>query len=370
MSSNVDAIVVGGGQSGLAAAHHLTHAGLQATVLEAGPEPVGSWPHYYDSLTLFSPARYSSLPGRPFPGDPDHYPDRDEVVEYLRDYATHLSADIRTDIRVTTATPDSTGFAVHTDTGEVFTAPLLIAATGGFGNPHRPDLPGRDRFVGTVMHAADYRTPARFADHHVVVVGAGNSAVQIAVELAETAATVTLAARRPPKVVAQQAFGRDIHYWFTRTGLDTAPVGRFVERPPTVPIFDTGHYKSALAAGRPAVRPMFTGLDTESAHWPDGTTTPVQTVITATGYRPDLGWLTGLGALTTDGAPRHREGLSTTHPGLGYLGLEWQRSLSSASLRGVGRDAARLVTRLARTPVSVRGSAEWPGTSGSRLGRR
>lgn len=348
MSSNVDAIVVGAGQSGLAAAHHLTHAGLRTTVLEAGPEPVGSWPHYYDSLTLFSPARYSSLPGHPFPGDPDHYPHRDEVADYLRDYAAHLIADIRTETRVTTVTHGSAGFAVHSDTGEIFAAPLLVAATGGFGNPNRPTLPGQDRFDGTMMHAADYRDPAPFTGHHVVVVGAGNSAVQIAAELADTAATVTLAARRPPKLVPQKPFGRDIHYWFTRTGLDTAPIGRFVEHPPTTPVFDTGHYKAALAAGRPAVRPMFTTLDAESARWRDGTATPVDTVVTATGYRPDLGWLADLGALTTDGAPRHREGLSTTHPGLGYLGLEWQRSLSSASLRGVGRDAARLTRSLAR----------------------
>ena len=93
--SDYDALVLGGGQSGLAAAHALRREHLRTAVLEASDEPVGSWPHYYDSLTLFSPAKYSALPGLPFPGDPDRYPQRDEVVDYLRRYAKTLDVDIR-----------------------------------------------------------------------------------------------------------------------------------------------------------------------------------------------------------------------------------------------------------------------------------
>ena len=93
-------VIIGGGQSGLAAAYAARAAGLNAVVLEAGPEPVGSWPSYYDGLRLFSPARYSELPGRPFGGNPDRYPTRDELTEYLRAYAADLDVDIRTGQRV------------------------------------------------------------------------------------------------------------------------------------------------------------------------------------------------------------------------------------------------------------------------------
>ena len=127
-----DAIIIGGGQSGLAAAHALLTQGMQPVVLEAGDEPVGSWPHYYDSLTLFSPARYSALPGMAFPGDPDHYPRRDEVIDYLTRYATRLDADIRTHHRVTSVTTQGQGFAIHTTDNQVLTAPIVIAATGGW----------------------------------------------------------------------------------------------------------------------------------------------------------------------------------------------------------------------------------------------
>ena len=116
---------------------------MNPAILEAGDEPVGSWPHYYGSLTLFSPAKYSSLPGLPFPGDPDRYPRRDEVVDYLRRYAKTLDVDIHVNHRVLTVDHDGRAFTAHTGTGTASTAPRLIAATGGFGSPHLPDLPGR-----------------------------------------------------------------------------------------------------------------------------------------------------------------------------------------------------------------------------------
>ncbi|HEY5858129.1 MAG TPA: NAD(P)-binding domain-containing protein [Aldersonia sp.] len=348
--SDYDVIVVGGGQSGLAAAHHARRRALSTAVIEAGDEPVGSWPHYYDSLTLFSPARYSGLPGMPFPGDPQRYPRRDEVVDYLRRYATTLAADIHLCTRVTAVTHEDGVFTAHTTTGTV-TARRMIAATGGFGSPHLPTLRGQESFTGKVVHASSYRSPAEFAGQSVIVVGAGNSAVQIAAELADVA-QVSLASRRPVKFMPQRPLGRDMHFWFTVTGLDAAPIGHLLKTAPTPPVFDTGRYKAALRAGKPTVQPMFTALHGSEAVWPDGTRTRVDTVLLATGYTPHLPYLAGLGALTDTGRPRHRAGLSTTHPGLGYLGLEWQRSLSSASLRGVGRDARHLVGRLARVGSS------------------
>jgi putative flavoprotein involved in K+ transport len=215
-----DVVIIGGGQSGLAAAYAAREAGLEPVVLEAGPEPVGSWPRYYESLTLFSPARYSSLPGRPFPGDPERYPRRDEVVAYLREYAAALDADIRCNQRVETVTVlDGGGFEVETAAGLVIRTHRVIAATGGFGAPNRPPLPGLAEFDGEVLHASEYRSPEAFAGRRVLVVGGGNSAVQIAEELARVA-DVTVTTRSPLKFVPQRPLGRDLHWWLTVTRLD------------------------------------------------------------------------------------------------------------------------------------------------------
>ncbi|MFF5449813.1 flavin-containing monooxygenase [Streptomyces sp. NPDC012950] len=222
---HIDVAVIGGGQSGLATAHALLRRGLQPVVLEASGQAAGSWPRYYDSLTLFSPARYSSLPGMPFPGaDRDRYPHRDEVVAYLTAYADRLDADIRTGQCVTSVRRNGSAFEVVLEGGGRLTARAVVAASGTFGRPHRPALPGLEGFTGHVLHAADYRSPAPFTGGgRPVVVGAGNSAVQIAAELAATA-RVTLATRGPVKFAAQRILGRDLHFWTARTGLDIAPL--------------------------------------------------------------------------------------------------------------------------------------------------
>ncbi|MEU3228050.1 NAD(P)/FAD-dependent oxidoreductase [Streptomyces sp. NPDC006976] len=343
---HVDVAVIGGGQSGLAAAHALRGQGLQPVVLEASERAAGSWPRYYDSLTLFSPARYSSLPGVPFGGDPDRYPHRDEVVAYLLRCADRLDAEIRTRTRVQEVRLDEGAFMLGLEDGRRLAVRAVIAATGTFGRPHRPDLSGIDTYTGTLLHAADYRSPEPFDGQRVVVVGAGNSAVQIAAELAGRA-RVTLATRHPVRFARQRTLGRDLHWWLNRTGLDTLPVGRFLSTPPTQLVIDDGRYRDAVTSGRPDLRPLFTGASGTKVTWADGGAEEVDAIVLATGYRPDLGYLTPLGALDTTGHPRHREEMSLTHAGLAYVGLEWQRSLSSNSLRGVGTDAARAAQRIA-----------------------
>ncbi|MFG2084690.1 flavin-containing monooxygenase [Spirillospora sp. NPDC048824] len=343
-------VIVGGGQAGLATAHTVQALGMgRPVVLEAADRPAGSWPRYYDGLTLFSPARRSALPGAPFPGDPDGYPARDEVVAYLADYASRLDADIRTGHRVErVSATGSGGFEAVTVDGEVFAASLVIAATGGFSRPHRPELPGLDAFSGTVLHSAEYRRPEPFAGRRVVIVGGGNSAVQIAIELAAHA-RVTLATRHPLRFMAQRVLGRDIHLWLHRTGLDTAGWARpLLTGGKGTPVMDTGTYRDTIAKGNPDRRPMFTRLDGDQVVWSDQTRERVDVVLLATGYRPGVEYLDGLGALDAGGRPRHDGGVSTTHSGLGYVGLEWQRSFASATLRGVAADARHVLNRLRR----------------------
>ena len=263
-------------------------------------------------------------------------------------YAKNLDAEIRTDHRVERLRRDGPRFVVEVHNSEAVTASVVIAASGAFGRPYRPDLPGLDSFTGTVLHAADYREPTGFTGQRIVVVGAANSAVQIGAELAEHA-RVSLATRHPIKFAPQLILGRDVHFWSVVSGFDHLPIGHLVRNPPPMPVNDNGRYCQVIDTGNPDQRRMFTAIDGSQLTWADGTREHVDTLILATGYRPELSYLDGTGALTDDGLPLQKRGLSTTVPGLGYVGLEWQRSFASATLRGVGRDARYVTARLLRT---------------------
>lgn len=354
-------VIIGGGQSGLAAGRAARDTGWDPVILEAGARPAGSWPGYYDSLTLFSPAGYSGFPGYAFPGRPDRYPTRDEVVAFLTGYADWLALDLRTGTRVVEVGPAGSGFEVRTENGDVLGADAVIAATGAFGNPVRPEFPGRAAFGGEVLTVAEYRSPARFAGRRVVVVGAGNSAVQVAYELSETA-RVSLAVRSPVQFVPQVRGGRDLHYWLHLLKLDLLPPSVLARLIKGTPVFDTGLYQAALDTGRLDQRAVFSGFTETGVRWTDGTAEAVDAVILATGYQPFLPYLKGSGALAPDGRPRHRHGLSLTHPGLGFLGLEFQRSFSSNTLRGVHRDAVYLINALARRTAGAARLTEAKGT--------
>ena len=347
MTSVTDVVVIGAGQSGLAAARTLQAHGISPVVLEAGPEPAGSWPRYYDSLALFSPARYSAMPGLDFPGEPGHYPHRDEVASYLGRYAASLGADIRTNTPVAAVEAHGqAGFLVHTATGQTIHAAGVVAATGSFGNPCVPALPGQDHFTGQLLHVAGYRSPHQHAGERIVVAGAGNSAVQVGYELAQVA-TVTLATRRPVNFHPQRRGGQDLHYWLVTSGFDLLPPEWLSHYLGDRWVVDTGKYRRAMETGLIDRRPMFTSFDNDRVVWPDGTREQVDTVVFATGYRPHLDYLSTLGALDGGGMPLHAGGISATHPGLVYLGLEFQRSFSSNTLRGVHRDAEHVIPPLA-----------------------
>jgi putative flavoprotein involved in K+ transport len=349
---SLDAMIIGGGQAGLAAAYHMQRANRSCVILEAAEQPGGSWPHYYASLRLFSPARFSSLPGLPFPGDPERYPTRDEVIAYLRSYAAHFRLPIVTSAKVEEVTRDGGLFVARTAGGKVFHARTLIAATGSFHTPHLPELPGQELFEGTSLHSFAYRDPSPFRGQRVVVVGAGNSAVQIGAELAQVA-QVSLATHAPVRFIPQRPLGRDIHFWWRLARLDTSaidqPIGAIFRRlvgSRGAAVLDAGRYQAALSAAAPDQRRMFERFHAHGVVWADGATERVDAVIFATGYRPNLGYLAPLGALDAEGQALHRNGVSLTVPGLGFVGLTNQRTFASATLRGVGADAAIVVRAL------------------------
>jgi putative flavoprotein involved in K+ transport len=181
----------------------------------------------------------------------------------------------------------------------------------------------------------------------VLVVGAGNSAIQIGVELAQVA-HVTLATREPIRFRRQKLLGQDIHHWAWLLGLDRLPLGVVSGKAAVIGVLDTGVYQAAIAAGKPDRRPLFRRFTPAGVVWSDGTKEQVDTVIFATGYRPSLDYLADLGALDAAGQPLHRRGVGTTVPGLAYVGLSHQWTYASATIRGVGPDAAYIVQQLQR----------------------
>jgi putative flavoprotein involved in K+ transport len=358
-------IVVGGGQSGLAAGRALRELGMPALILEASDRAVGSWPRYYDSLHLFSPVEFSSMPALPFPGAPGRYPHRDEVADYLEAYAAGLGVEIQTNTRVETIHQDGRRFVVWTADGRSLRASGIVAATGSFANPYRPTLAGERDFTAKLLHVAEYRNRAPYVGQRVVVVGAGDSAVQVASDLASVA-RVTLATRKPVRFIPQRLRGKDVHYWFRETGFDALPAEWLTKITGGSVVTDSGGYEDELAQGRFDRRPMFDNLDGDRVVWSDGQSEPVGAIILATGYRPSLEYLRELGALDEHGAPIHVGGISATHLGLVYLGLEFQRSFASNTLRGVSQDAlaviAPLVAWIRDAPAAIGLSAPVPTT--------
>lgn len=346
----LDALVIGAGTAGLAAAYWLRQRGLKFVVLEAGGAASGAWPAYYDSLRLFTPARHSALPGLPFGGDPDHYPSRGEVIAYLQTYAAHFGFPVEREAEVVQVQrvegAPHCAFRVQARDGRTWTARTVVCATGTFRSPHWPELPGAPAFGGVTLHSSQYRRPAPFAGQRVIVVGAGNSAAQIAAELGAVA-RVTLASRRPLRLFAQRPLGHDLTDWLAWSGAERLPLGALGRVPDAQPVIAVPGLRPALRSGNPDRRPMFTAFTPGGVRWPGGDVEAVDSVIYATGYRWNGGYLPRA-ALDGDGEPRQHLGASTTHRGVYFVGLPGQRTVASGTIRAAGPDARRVVARLAR----------------------
>jgi cation diffusion facilitator CzcD-associated flavoprotein CzcO len=168
--------VIGGGQAGLAVAYYLRRAGLDFRVLDSGDRPGGAWVHGWDSLRLFSPADYSSLPGWPMPpASRDGYPTRDEVIDYLTRYEARYGFPVERPMTVASVEHEGAHLRLRFDDGETRTAQAVVSATGTWSSPYIPDYPGRDAFGGDQLHSAHYRSPEPFRGQRVLVVGGGNS---------------------------------------------------------------------------------------------------------------------------------------------------------------------------------------------------
>lgn len=334
-------LVIGGGQAGLATGWHLARRQVDFLILEAADRPGGAWRSYYDSLELFSPAGYSALPGLPFPGRQSRYPHRDEVVAYLAHYAERFSLPVRTGEKVVSVVRRDDGFEATTLSGRRYRATTLVVASGAFGMPNRPSITGQALFRGRVLHSAEYQSPDSFRGQRVIVVGAANSAVQIATELADVA-QVTLATRQPVRFFPQRFLGLDFHFWLKWTGLAQT---RWLKDQGT-PVLDNGQYRHAIKSGRVQRRAMFTRITEGGVVWPDGSEEQADVLLFATGFRPHASYLQDMGAVSDDYRLAQRNGIARDIPGLYFVGFPRQRNFASATLRGVGADAAYIMPHL------------------------
>ncbi len=343
----LDTVVIGAGQAGLAAAYYLQQRGQPFRLLEAAPTAAAAWATRYDSLRLFSPAWASGLPGWPWPGNPLRYPTRDETVAYLRDYAAHFGFTLDTGQRVSrlAAAPDGVGYAVDTAAGRRYLARCVIVATGPYTTPRRPawaaDLPP----TVAQLHSSAYQRPEQLpGTGPVAVVGSGNSAVQIAADLAATGRRVEVAFDEQTP-----SFPNNNLVWagmslsgFLRVPARTTLGARLRRQP-------EGVVRHDLLALRRQPTARFVGraagvLPGGRLQGQQAATAPLDAVVWATGFRPDYGWIE-LPIIGPDGALQHERGL-TAAPGVAVLGLPWLDTRSSALLNGAGADARRIVAAL------------------------
>ncbi|MET4074766.1 NAD(P)/FAD-dependent oxidoreductase [Hymenobacter sp. UYCo722] len=343
----LDAVVIGAGQAGLAAAYYLRKRGVAFRVLEGAATAGAAWAARYDSLRLFSPAWASGLPGRPWPGNSLRYPTRDETVAYLRDYAAHFNFSVDTGQRVTRLAPASgqPGYAVHTAAGRTYLARYVIIATGPYAQPRVPAWANQLPPAVAQRHSRDYQRPAQLpGTGPVAVVGSGNSALQIAADLAATGRPLFAAFdERTSAIPNNQLMWTGLTLTgFMKVPRHTAP-GRWLHRQPEGVVSGDLHHLRRL--GNVAFIGRATGVQSggiiQGAKAP---TPPLEAVVWATGYRPNYPWIE-LPILAPDGFPQHQRGL-TAAPGVAFLGLPWLDTRSSALLNGAGADARRVVAAL------------------------
>ena len=344
MNPRRDVVVVGGGQAGLAIGYYLARQGRRFTILEAANEPAASWRQRWDSLTLFTPARYDALPGLPFPGDPNRYPARDEVVDYLANYAEQFNLPVELNSRVERVRRDDGGYAVELADRTLQTAQVVIA-TGPFQAPFVPSIADDLAPEIVQMHSTEYRNPRQLPHGGVLVVGGGNTGFQIAAELAASHEVhLSVGSRQMP--LPQRLLGRDLFRWLDATGLMHKTVdSRFGRRMKD---------RDTLIGSRPRTLRRQHGVKLHGraisaadgcVTFEDGTELAPEAVLWATGFRLDHAWIEAP-VFDDTGHVAHARGV-TKSSGLYFLGLPWQHTRGSALIGWVEDDAEYIADRIA-----------------------
>ncbi len=353
--AHLEVAVIGAGQAGLALGYFLlARHGLRFVIFEAEPCVASAWRARWDSLVLFTSRRYDSLPGSVFPGDPDGYPTRDEVVAYLDNYVDAMKLPVRFGSRVRSLEKTGDTFELRLDDRTV-TADQVVVATGPFQLPRVPAF-ASDLDSGVFQaHSIDYRTPDDVPRGTVLVVGGGNTGYQIAHELAATHDVhLSVGGRQIP--LPQRLLGRDLFWWLEttrlfRTTVDSRLGSRLRSRDTLI-----GSSPRAIKRAGVDMRPRATGAYERTVTFNDGSSLVVDAVIWATGFELDHSWID---------PPNESEGSMIEHQrgvteveGLYFLGLPWQHTRGSALLGWVKDDAEYLATKIAAVHGRINPPAE------------
>ncbi len=335
--------VIGAGQAGLAMGYFLARDVRHFTILEASDSIGSAWRGRWDSLVLFTPRRYDSLPGLPFPGDPDGYPGRQEVIDYLASYASTFELPVQLNSAVRSVASADDGFVL--DLGaRTLRANQVVVATGPFQVPSVPSFAADLASNVVQMHSTGYRRPSDVPEGTVVVVGGGNTGFQIAKELSATHSVhLAVGSRQTP--LPQRMLGRDLFWWLTKTGLIAKTVesriGRRVRDRDTL----IGSSPRDVKRHGIGVEPRLVGISGGAVTFEDGSEVEVDAVIWATGYRSEYGWIDPP-VFDQNGVVLHRRGVTDVN-GLYFLGLTWQHTRGSALLGWVKDDAEFISERIA-----------------------
>jgi putative flavoprotein involved in K+ transport len=338
-----DVVVVGAGQAGLAMGHALARRDRRFLILDGADSLGSAWRDRWDSLRLFTPRRYSGLPGLSFPGDPEGYPDRDEVIAYLERYADTFDLPIELDSPVRRITVGASGYVLDVD-GRTITAEQVVVATGPFQTPYVPEVAERLAPEVFQTHSTGYRRPGDVPHGSILVVGGGNTGFQIAKELAAShGVQLAVGSRQTP--LPQRLLGRDLFWWLTKLRLLSitvdSPLGRRMRHRETLIGSSPRELRRRYGV---ELRGRVVDATGRTVRFADGTELDVDAVIWATGYRSDYSWI-DLPVFGPDGRLRHQRGV-TTAPGLYFLGLTWQHTRGSALLGWVKDDAGFIAEQI------------------------
>jgi putative flavoprotein involved in K+ transport len=348
----VETVVIGAGQAGLATGYHLARRGRQFVILDANQRIGDPWRTRWDSLRLFTPARYNGLPGWPFPAPAWSYPTKDQVADYLEAYADRFELPVRTGVRVDRLSRAGDRYVVAAGERR-FQADQVVVASGAYQRPRIPTFaPELDPGI-VQLHSSRYRDPSQLQEGGVLVVGAANSGTEIALELSGDHQT-WLSGRHP----GQEPFGTGSRkdrlvlpvVWFMASHVLTVrtPMGRTVRRKfqgRGIPLAQANRERLDRATGIQRV-PRTAGVRGGLPVLDDGRVLEVANVVWCTGFVPDFGWI-DLPVFDQDGAPLHDRGIVGAEPGLYFVGLLFLYALSSPLVGGVGRDAEHIAEHIA-----------------------